>query len=171
MVVFSIADISHILWWMFGFRFSLWKGNWMLIISVGGAPPGPEKSKKHFEIKRESESIYMMMTNKNGGRHLCLLHYVKKRTWEPESTFFSAQLSTQKSTLAREHLKNCSKKRPKKYSRLRVPKKALKKALKKVLNKQLSPESAQKSTLKACSKNYSKSRVLKKVSHKSRDSA
>ena len=52
---------------------------------------------------------------------------------------------------------------------MRVPLKALKKALKKVLNKQLSPYSAQKSTLKACSKRYSRSRVLKKVSHKSCD--
>ena len=91
-----------------------------------------------------------------------IFHIKELRSWE---YFFSAQIST----LAQEHLKNCSKKRPKKYSRLRVPLKALKKALKKVLNKQLSPDSAKKSTLKACSKKYSRSRVLKKVIHKSRD--
>ena len=74
------------------------------------------------------------------------------RSWDPESTFLSAQKSAQKSTLTREHSKKCSRECSKKYSRPRVLKEVLKRVLKKALKKVLSPESTQKSDQRSAQK-------------------
>ena len=72
---------------MFGFRFSLWKGSWMLIISVGGAPPGPEKSKKNISKLKERVNQFTWWCQIKMREGICVFYTMSKNypsgiSWE-----------------------------------------------------------------------------------------